>query len=108
METAARLHQLHSVLKTNGWNHINVLVGERVGCVELLEQCKVAELEQQFEVRLQTLLTHFTGMDELSRSVLLARRHIEEEILNTRCPRCRAVFADFDGWVKSKYVLLFA
>ena len=31
------------------------------------------------------------------RKVLVARKHVEEEILTSKCPRCRAAFLDFDG-----------
>jgi hypothetical protein len=36
-------------------------------------------------------------MDEQQRQVLAARKHVEENILQTRCPSCKAAFFDFDG-----------
>jgi hypothetical protein len=36
-------------------------------------------------------------MDEQQRKVLAARKHIEEEILQTKCPACHMAFYDFDG-----------
>ena len=38
-------------------------------------------------------------MDEHGRKVLIARKHIEEEILQIKCPRagCRRAFFDFEG-----------
>jgi hypothetical protein len=36
-------------------------------------------------------------MDEQQRIVLAARKHVETEILQTKCPACRAAFYDFDG-----------
>jgi hypothetical protein len=36
-------------------------------------------------------------MDEQQRKVLAARKHVEAEILQTKCPSCQAAFHDFDG-----------
>ena len=38
--------------------------------------------------------------------VLKARQHIEEEILQTKCPRCRKVFYDFEGCFAVRYEFL--
>ena len=42
-------------------------------------------------------LERIRQMDELNREVLLSRKHIEEEILTIRCPRCKQAFVDFTG-----------
>ena len=36
-------------------------------------------------------------MEEVQRKVLAARKHVEEEILTSKCPRCRTAFLDFVG-----------
>jgi hypothetical protein len=49
--------------------------------------------------QLSNELRRLAVMDKKERQVLLARTHIEEEILQMRCPRpnCRRAFYDFDG-----------
>ena len=54
-----------------------------------------AEEKQHFDEELQRLL----ALDERERKVLAARKHIEEEILQLKCPRpgCQRAFYDFEG-----------
>ena len=51
--------------------------------------CIIPTCEQELE-RLQK-------MDEKQRKVLAARKHVESEILQTKCPSCKAAFHDFVG-----------
>jgi len=55
------------------------------------------EAEREGEERLRAELARLQALDEAQRAVHVARRHIEEEILTSRCPRCKAAFVDFDG-----------
>ena len=54
-----------------------------------------AEEKEHFDQELQRLL----ALDERERRVLGARKYIEEEILQLKCPRpgCRRAFYDFEG-----------
>ena len=60
---------------------------------QLLEK----ELARDADERLQLELKKLTEMDEQQREVLSAHRHITENIINLKCPRCKAVFVDFEG-----------
>ena len=64
-----------------------------------MNQQKASELEDHFQQRVNEELKRLLALDERGRKVLLARKHIEEEILQMRCPRrdCRRAFYDFDG-----------
>ena len=64
-----------------------------------MNERKANELEDQYQQRLNEELRRLVALDEQSRKVLVARKHIEEEILQMRCPRpgCRRAFYDFDG-----------
>jgi hypothetical protein len=42
-------------------------------------------------------LDRLLKMEEQQRLVLAARKHVEEQILQARCPSCRGVFFDFDA-----------
>jgi hypothetical protein len=42
-------------------------------------------------------LERLQKMDEEQRKVLAARKHVENEILQTKCPACKAAFYDFNG-----------
>ena len=55
------------------------------------------EAEREGEERLRAELARLQALDEAQRAVHVARRHIEEEILTSRCPRCKAAFLDFAG-----------
>ena len=54
-----------------------------------------AEEKQHFDQELRRLL----ALDARERRVLAARKHVEEEILQLKCPRpgCRRAFYDFEG-----------
>ena len=67
--------------------------------IEVMNQQKASELEHQFQQRVNEELKRILALDERGRKVLMARKHIEEEILQMRCPRrdCRRAFYDFDG-----------
>ena len=66
----------------------------RIECMEAelrlqLEEQKKREVEEELE-RLRVLSKH-------EFEVLRHRKHIEEEILQMKCPRCRRAFYDFEG-----------
>ena len=42
-------------------------------------------------------LERLQKLDEQQRKVLEARKHVENEILQTRCPACQTAFYDFTG-----------
>jgi hypothetical protein len=67
--------------------------------INVMNERKANELEDQYQQRLNEELRRLVALDEQSRKVLVARKHIEEEILQMRCPRpgCRRAFYDFDG-----------
>jgi hypothetical protein len=67
--------------------------------INVMNERKANELEDQYQQRLNEELRRLVALDEQSRKVLVACKHIEEEILQMRCPRpgCRRAFYDFDG-----------
>jgi hypothetical protein len=67
--------------------------------IDVMNQQKASELEDQFQQRVNEELKRLLALDERGRKVLMARKHIEEEILQMRCPRrdCRRAFYDFEG-----------
>jgi hypothetical protein len=67
--------------------------------IDVMNQQKASELEDHFQQRVNEELKRLLALDERGRKVLMARKHIEEEILQMRCPRCdcRRAFYDFDG-----------
>ncbi|KAJ1471677.1 hypothetical protein T484DRAFT_3500749 [Baffinella frigidus] len=67
------------------------------GRMRLLESLVREEVEEEAEGRLQAELLRLQELDEAQRKVFAARRHVEEEILTSKCPRCRAAFLDFEG-----------
>jgi hypothetical protein len=44
----------------------------------------------------QQELERLRQMDELQRKILAARKYVEEEILQMKCPACGAAFYDFN------------
>ena len=42
-------------------------------------------------------LERLLALDEMQRLVLVQRRHVEEELLQIKCPGCGHAFAEFDG-----------
>ena len=67
--------------------------------IEVLQVRARATLEEQLRQELAEELRRLAGLDARERQAVAARRHIEEEILQMRCPRagCRRAFLDFDG-----------
>ena len=65
--------------------------------LSIAEQRNVVRMERDFQERLEAenrRIAQMTAEDERARAV---RNHIVENILCLRCPRCSAVFQDFDG-----------
>jgi len=64
-----------------------------------MEQRLKTQLGIQIREELEEEQRRLAAMDEHGRQVLIARKHIEEEILQMKCPRagCRGAFFDFDG-----------
>ena len=67
--------------------------------MELMEQRLKMQLEVQIREEFEEEQRRLAAMDEHGRKVLIARKHIEEEILQMKCPRagCRRAFFDFEG-----------
>ncbi len=67
--------------------------------MEILQKKMEFELEDKMKQQLSEQLKVLVAMSEKEREISLARRHIEEQILQMRCPRpaCRKAFYDFDG-----------
>jgi len=65
--------------------------------IELEESKLLEKAEHEQEEWRREELARLQALDEEGRAVLAARRHIEEEILTSRCPRCKAAFLDFAG-----------
>jgi len=63
------------------------------------------EAECEIQLRVRDELKRIVALDEQKRKVLMARKHVEEEILQMKCPRasCRKAFFDFDGCFALKY-----
>ena len=62
----------------------------------LLEQKLAKEMEKDKQSQVHAELQRLRALDEEQRQVEQARLHIQEQILNLACPRCSAVFVDFD------------
>ena len=67
--------------------------------LEILEADLKATLEEESRRQVEEEVARLKALDERERRVLLARKHIEEEILQPKCPRqrCRRGFFDFEG-----------
>lgn len=65
--------------------------------VELAEAQAVERLEKDNKAFLAKEVERLRRMDEHGRAVLAARKHVEEELLQARCPRCSQAFLDFEG-----------
>ena len=46
-------------------------------------------------------LGRLAGLDERARKVRMARKHMEEEILQMKCPRCKTAFYDLKAVLPS-------
>ena len=67
--------------------------------LEILEADLKATLEEESRRKVEEEVARLKALDERERRVLLARKHIEEDILQPKCPRqsCRRGFFDFEG-----------
>jgi hypothetical protein len=67
--------------------------------LEILEADLKATLEEESRRQVEEQVARLKALDERERRVLLARKHIEEDILQPKCPRqsCRRGFFDFEG-----------
>jgi hypothetical protein len=67
--------------------------------LEILEADFKAKLEEESKRQVAEEIARLKVLDEHERRVLLARKHIEEEIMQPKCPRpsCRRGFLDFEG-----------
>jgi len=63
---------------------------------DLMESRVGQENEQKYDAKLKAELERIAKMDAKQRLVYGARKHIIDEILTMRCPRCRVAFIDFD------------
>ena len=70
-------------------------------------ECTEAELRLQLEEQkkreVEKELTRLRLLSEHESQVLIRRKHIEEEILQMKCPRCRRAFYDFEGCFAISY-----
>ena len=73
------------------------------GKVEILEADLKAKLEEESRKQMVQELARLKTLDERERRVLLARKHIEEKIMQMKCPRqsCRRAFFDFEDCLLS-------
>jgi hypothetical protein len=67
------------------------------GRMELLEDRMAGEFEQRLKERIVQECAQLQQLDDKQRRVRLACRHIEEDILTCKCPRCGQAFVDFTG-----------
>jgi serine/threonine protein kinase len=67
--------------------------------LEILEANLKIKVEEESRKLLEEEISRLRSLDERERRVLLARKHIEEEIIQPKCPRqsCRRAFHDFEG-----------
>jgi hypothetical protein len=74
-------------------------LGPAPSCVDILEADLKAKLEEESRKQMVQELARLKALDERERRVLLARKHIEEEIMQMKCPRpsCQHAFFDFEG-----------
>lgn len=64
---------------------------------KLLEKRLGEDIERDVKERLEAEQARLAAMDKQQREVHDARKHITDELLTLRCPRCRAAFLDFSG-----------
>ena len=65
--------------------------------LEDLQQQKEAQLEAEMKKRIDAEIERLRTLDEHERKVLESRKHIEDSILQPKCPRCKRAFHDFEG-----------
>ncbi len=68
------------------------------GKVEVLQADLLAKIEEESKKQVEEEVARLKALDERERRVLLARKHIEEEVMLLKCPRqsCRRAFYGFD------------
>ena len=64
---------------------------------KVVEDKRHGEMEAEMRDTLAAELKRLLAMDEDQRAVHKARKDIEEELLQMRCPECKCAFLDFDG-----------
>eukprot|EP00961_Rhodomonas_salina_P052015 698340-Rhodomonas_salina.1 len=62
-----------------------------------MEAARVERLEAEYARKVDEELQRLLALDERQRKVEQARKHVEEEVLQLKCPRCKQAFLDFDG-----------
>ena len=64
---------------------------------QLLETTFAQTVDQEVKAQVAVEVQRLAALGEQRATIMRARRHVEEEIMNCRCPRCSAVFTDFTG-----------
>jgi serine/threonine protein kinase len=62
-----------------------------------IEDLKRAQMEQEFDQKRKDLEAALLQKSQEALEVLAKRRHIENEIMALRCPKCKLVFSDYSG-----------
>jgi len=65
--------------------------------IEIMQAQMKLEFEAEMQVQLAEELLRMEALGARARKVLMARKHVEEEILQMKCPRCKTAFYDFEG-----------
>jgi hypothetical protein len=65
--------------------------------IEATEAKLRIEFEEEKKKQVEEELERMRRLEAHEAQVLQARKHIEEEILQVKCPRCRRAFHDFEG-----------
>ena len=65
--------------------------------LRLVEQRLAAQSEAELKARIADELARLEHMDHEQRKIRLACRHIEEDVLTLKCPRCAQAYVDFTG-----------
>ena len=66
-------------------------------CRRMEEKRLAQEMELQKQREIKAELDRLTKLDETARKVEQAFRHIANQVLTLRCPRCHTAFIDFSG-----------
>lgn len=62
-----------------------------------MEELRRSQMERDFDAKRRALEQELLQKSKAELEVLSARRHIEEEIMVLRCPKCKLAFCDYDG-----------
>jgi hypothetical protein len=65
--------------------------------ISLMEQDLGQRMEEEKKQQIQAELGRLRALDERERRLHLACRHVREEVLTLKCPRCHQAFLDFNG-----------